>query len=201
MPADAVRTAGSLLRQGIDPVDARSRLIDLGYSGIGAGEAVVQAESQSGQPAADAPPGGGQKGTRPTSRAGRSGARGRKPASSPTSKIASKGGLDPVRGLERGFDKAAGEASRITLTPPKKVTAKDGAGFVFGMFAYVLMLMYIKHGPAGVKGWLGAKFVNKPWTPPGKRGGGDDDGDKPGTIQHLGLASTRPPKPNQPEFV
>lgn len=76
----------------------------------------------------------------------------------------SRGGL--ARG-ERWFDRSAREAGRISVLPPRRLTAKDTSGFVIGLFCYVLALNYVRHGPEGVRGWLAAKFINKPWTPPG----------------------------------
>lgn len=67
---------------------------------------------------------------------------------------------------ERMFDSAARDAGRLSLLPPRRLTARDGSGFLFGLLLYVLGLNYVRHGPDGVKGWLSAKFLNKPWTPP-----------------------------------
>ncbi len=47
-----------------------------------------------------------------------------------------------------------------TLTP----AVSDGTGFALGMVLYALGLNYLRYGPAGVKGWLSAKFFNKPDT-------------------------------------
>jgi hypothetical protein len=87
-------------------------------------------------------------------------------------------------GAEKRFDSAADTARGLTLTPPKKITANDGAGFLGGLLLYVLALNYLRYGKDGVKGWLGAKFVNRPWMPPddsgaedgGRRGGNQQDG-------------------------
>ena len=83
-------------------------------------------------------------------------------------------------GAERRFDSAADTARGLTLTPPKKITASDGAGFLGGLFLYVLVLNYLRYGREGVKGWLGAKFVNRPWMPPDDTGARDgaDRGDE-----------------------
>jgi hypothetical protein len=40
----------------------------------------------------------------------------------------------------------------------------DGAGFLLGLFVYALVLNYLRGGPDRVKGWLAAKFINKPWA-------------------------------------
>jgi hypothetical protein len=38
---------------------------------------------------------------------------------------------------------------------------EDGAGFLLGVFVWVLTLAYLRGGPAGVRDWLRAKFLNK----------------------------------------
>lgn len=78
---------------------------------------------------------------------------------------------------ERLFDSAARDAGRLSLTPPKRLTARDGSGFLFGLLLYVLGLNYLRHGPEGVKGWLAAKFLNKPWTPPDDTAAGSSKAD------------------------
>lgn len=40
--------------------------------------------------------------------------------------------------------------------------ANDGAGFLLGLFAYALLANYLRNGVPGVKGWLAAKFLNRP---------------------------------------
>lgn len=76
-------------------------------------------------------------------------------------------------GAEKRFDGAADTARGLTLTPPKKLTANDGAGFLGGLLLYVLALNYLRYGKDGVKGWLAAKFVNRPWSPPDDSGAED----------------------------
>lgn len=62
-----------------------------------------------------------------------------------------------------------GDAARsLTLTPPSRLSAKDASGFAFGLIAYAIVLAGIKYGPAGVRGWISAKFVNKPMTRQGQ---------------------------------
>lgn len=51
---------------------------------------------------------------------------------------------------------------RPTLKPPRRLSGGDVAGFGLGLFCYVLFINYLTYGPAGVKGWLSAKFLNKP---------------------------------------
>lgn len=50
-----------------------------------------------------------------------------------------------------------------TLSPPK-LSGGDWGGFAAGLLAYVLFLNYLRFGPAGVKGWFRAKFLNDPDT-------------------------------------
>lgn len=57
-------------------------------------------------------------------------------------------------------------ADKVTLTPPKKLSAGDASGFAFGLIAYALFINYIRYGPAGVRGWIAAKFINKPLQEP-----------------------------------
>lgn len=51
-----------------------------------------------------------------------------------------------------------------TLTPPKSLNARDASGFAFGLVLYAVALASIKYGPAGARGWIAAKFLNKPMT-------------------------------------
>lgn len=61
----------------------------------------------------------------------------------------------------------AARVARVTLVPGTAVTVDDGAGVLLGAFLWALTLAYInpsgKHrsGPAGVRDWLRAKFLNK----------------------------------------
>lgn len=43
--------------------------------------------------------------------------------------------------------------------------AEEGAGFLLGLFAYALLVNFLRAGPAGVRAWLAAKFINKTSTP------------------------------------
>lgn len=49
---------------------------------------------------------------------------------------------------------------RPTLSPPTR--ARNAGGFAFGLLLYTAAITYIRYGPAGWKGWLSAKFLNKP---------------------------------------
>lgn len=42
---------------------------------------------------------------------------------------------------------------------------EEGAGLLLGLLAWALVLAYFRGGPAAVKGWLAAKFLNKPYKP------------------------------------
>lgn len=53
-------------------------------------------------------------------------------------------------------------AGQISLTPPRRLDGGDVGGFLVGLGLYVLALQYIRHGPAGPKAWLKAKFINEP---------------------------------------
>lgn len=55
-------------------------------------------------------------------------------------------------------------ANKVTLTPPKRLNAGDASGFALGLVLYCLFINYMKYGPPGVRGWISAKFVNKPLT-------------------------------------
>ncbi|MBM7510041.1 hypothetical protein JOE61_003855 [Nocardioides salarius] len=105
--------------------------------------------------------------------------------SQPQSSKGSRGGEGFFDGAERRFDSAARTAGGLTLTPPRRLTANDGAGFLGGLFLYVLALNYLRYGKEGVTGWLGAKFVNRPWTPPDD--GGAEDGARGTTRDDAGV--------------
>ncbi|MFC8717776.1 hypothetical protein [Kitasatospora sp. NPDC057198] len=49
---------------------------------------------------------------------------------------------------------------RPTLTPPTR--ARDTGSLLTGKLLYVGLITYIRYGTAGWKGWLSAKFLNKP---------------------------------------
>lgn len=40
---------------------------------------------------------------------------------------------------------------------------EDGAGLLLGVFAWALILNFVRGGPAQARGWLAAKFLNKPY--------------------------------------
>jgi hypothetical protein len=40
----------------------------------------------------------------------------------------------------------------------------DGAGFVLGLILYALVLNYVQGGPSQARGWIAAKFLNRPFS-------------------------------------
>lgn len=76
---------------------------------------------------------------------------------------------EPAQQPEPDPEQEAGGMSSW-LAPP---SLTDGSGFLLGLFAYALALAYLHYGPAGVTGWLDAKFLNNPpanLTPTGPLG-------------------------------
>lgn len=74
-------------------------------------------------------------------------------------------GKAPKRGLSRG-------RWQPTLKPPTRV--RDAGSLLTGMLLYTAVITYVRYGPDGWKGWLGAKFLNKPMAgsaPSGLKGG------------------------------
>lgn len=66
-------------------------------------------------------------------------------------------------GSRSGSSGKGGESfPKPTLKPPRTVNVHDSAGFAFGLIVYALVVSYIRYGSAGPKGWLAAKFLNKP---------------------------------------
>lgn len=75
----------------------------------------------------------------------------------------------PARSGRSGSGSSKGRSSsgsgliRPTLQPPRSaVGGKDWAGFTLGLVIYALVVSYIRYGSDGPKGWLKAKFLNKP---------------------------------------
>lgn len=44
--------------------------------------------------------------------------------------------------------------------------AADAGGFLSGLALYMVVVIYIRYGPEGWKGWLAAKFLNRPMASP-----------------------------------
>jgi hypothetical protein len=110
----------------------------------------------------------------PRGKPGKSGAAGKSGTPGKTGKSGSM--FDKAGNVEQAVDSGISEARGLTLTPPKRLTVNDGAGFLGGLLIYILALNYLRYGRAGVKGWLGAKFVNRPWTPPDDSGADGSSG-------------------------
>lgn len=82
----------------------------------------------------------------------------------------------------------APDLSKLTLSPPRRPNPGDLGGFMAGLVLYALAINYLRFGPDGVKGWLGAKFLNRPAAlGTGTGNGGQGQGRRGG-----GLTSTRP---------
>lgn len=47
----------------------------------------------------------------------------------------------------------------------------DGAGMILGLILYALALNYLQGGAPQARGWIAAKFINKAYEAPAKRGG------------------------------
>lgn len=78
-----------------------------------------------------------------------------------------------VQDLEGYFDSGASDArgasrrARLEGAGAKAAdkglsVANDGAGVLLGVLIYALLFGYLRCGMPGVKGWLSAKFINKP---------------------------------------
>lgn len=78
------------------------------------------------------------------------------------------------RSVRKSLNSAGAPLSRgswsPTLRPPTR--ARDAGGLLAGLLLYTGAIVYIRYGPAGWKGWLSAKFLNKPMQGlPSKSGG------------------------------
>lgn len=71
-------------------------------------------------------------------------------------------------------DQKSGAAGRAPVAATRagksglagKLNADSGAGLVLGMIAYALAINYLRGGLPAVKGWFGAKFLNKAYQGP-----------------------------------
>lgn len=66
-----------------------------------------------------------------------------------------------AKGGGRG-GKGGGSIPGPRLIPPRSTKAKDWGGFAFGLVVHALVMSYIRYGKEGPKGWLRAKFLNRP---------------------------------------
>lgn len=48
-----------------------------------------------------------------------------------------------------------------TLRPPSRLSVADGSGFALGLVLFAIGSAYWRYGPAGVRSWFTAKFLNK----------------------------------------
>jgi hypothetical protein len=62
--------------------------------------------------------------------------------------------------------RARQQEARIAQRAPRvgQQAADDGAGFLLGVLAWTLTLNYLRGGLPQAKGWLAAKFLNRPFT-------------------------------------
>lgn len=69
----------------------------------------------------------------------------------------------PGRG-RRAFTSAADIAGRGSWSPTlhAPARARDAGGLLVGLLLYTATITYIRYGVAGWRGWLSAKFLNKP---------------------------------------
>lgn len=66
-------------------------------------------------------------------------------------------------GKGRGTRSAGvGSLPTPTLRAPRSASARDAGGFALGLLIHALVVSYIRYGKAGPKGWMAAKFLNKP---------------------------------------
>lgn len=81
------------------------------------------------------------------------------------------GGRSPGRGGATGPGAGSPRQARPTnLMRGRSVVAggsaaEEGAGVLLGLVLYALLLSYVRYGPDGVRGWVAAKFLNKPYGP------------------------------------
>jgi hypothetical protein len=62
--------------------------------------------------------------------------------------------------------------SSVQPTSPARLPTRmsDAGGVLSGLALYTVVVIYIRYGPEGWKGWLGAKFLNKPMDATGPTG-------------------------------
>lgn len=171
---DVQTLARKLRGKGLDDDQVAEGLRGMGFSKADAADAVAATRPAPAAPAAPAAtkPGGKSTGGAPST-----------PQTPPGASAA------PV-GLPT-FPKP--DLSQVTLTPPKRLSGGDVGGFLAGLALYALVLNYIRYGVDGPKGWLSAKFLNRPaWLGEGIEGssGATLDGGSGALVS--GLTTTRP---------
>lgn len=71
-----------------------------------------------------------------------------------------------------GVNKAGAPLSKGSWRPSLKaltggpIRAQDAGSLLTGALVYTAIITYIRYGPDGLKGWLAAKFVNRPMAGP-----------------------------------
>lgn len=87
------------------------------------------------------------------------------PAAAPT---APSRGRRAARQAGRAWKGSTGYVSRgswqprMPTNPPSRI--RDAGGLATGMLLYTAVVVYLRYGPAGWKGWLRAKFLNQPMS-------------------------------------
>lgn len=81
-----------------------------------------------------------------------------KPAPPPSTARAPRSA--PSRPARRPAPRRSSSASSGSVTDA-------GSGWILGLIAYALFRSYVVYGPPGPKGWLAAKFINRPLVPAG----------------------------------
>jgi hypothetical protein len=71
-------------------------------------------------------------------------------------------------------------AVRPTMPTTLPTRAGDAGGFLTGLALYTVVMIYIRYGADGWKGWLKAKFLNQPMTT-GSGSGASANGSTPKT--------------------
>ncbi|MEV4557790.1 hypothetical protein AB0K51_12410 [Kitasatospora sp. NPDC049285] len=73
---------------------------------------------------------------------------------------AARAGAAVGKGAQASADYLSKGRWRPTLTPPTR--ARDAGSLLTGLLLYTVAITYIRYGAAGWRGWLSAKFLNKP---------------------------------------
>lgn len=86
------------------------------------------------------------------------------PSKDPAAAPSAPSGSDSGRGGKAKGKPSGGRSGflRPGLRPPRTLSTRDSAGFALGMVLYALTVSYIRYGKAGPRGWMAAKFLNKP---------------------------------------
>src|SRR5437899_3701853 len=67
----------------------------------------------------------------------------------------------PAAGAGRRRRPSSSLKARAPWNPPRTLSASDGAGFLLGVFAWAIVLNFLRGGPGGVTKWLRAKFFGE----------------------------------------